>query len=462
MMCYFGFLLQTLKRKEREYEHTMERLAREKIASQQRLAALRKEVSSLPGYTGPTGTDGLSAEEQMELDQADQEERDDAASSAPGNVGGLTVANVAAHALRDEELYGRHGQERSREADQESNSGTSTASERGDYVSDEESATGHGPSTFPPESYSHTSRQPIHVIRPVAQLQQQPQQQQQHQNVNGRMDSPGPGGDESQSPSQQAQTSRPYNIKYVRAAPATSVSSSTITTLAAAQQPATYLTVVPASEAGTVVAGSAGQLTYQVQHHQPSTIAFATAPGGQHHHQILAAHHGVQLLATTAHPHHGTGSTTLKVLTTGPAVGGVGGTSVRLVAADGISTSLQSLVTVSGLHRVSQTYQILIKFNLNFLILYSGGKVSEESGGGAASSGFCIPAGVVIPNLVALPASTASSVSEMSSNASSSGTATGSCSAFDLARSTASPLLKSSSTSSNPTGWTPSLIESAN
>ncbi|XP_036393476.1 max-binding protein MNT [Megalops cyprinoides] len=37
--------IQTLKRKEKEYEHEMERLAREKIATQQRLAELRKELS---------------------------------------------------------------------------------------------------------------------------------------------------------------------------------------------------------------------------------------------------------------------------------------------------------------------------------------------------------------------------------------------------------------------------------
>lgn len=37
--------LQTLKRKEKEYEHDMERLAREKIATQQRLAELKNDVS---------------------------------------------------------------------------------------------------------------------------------------------------------------------------------------------------------------------------------------------------------------------------------------------------------------------------------------------------------------------------------------------------------------------------------
>lgn len=38
--------IQTLRKKERDYEHEMERLAREKIASQQRLVALKKELSA--------------------------------------------------------------------------------------------------------------------------------------------------------------------------------------------------------------------------------------------------------------------------------------------------------------------------------------------------------------------------------------------------------------------------------
>jgi hypothetical protein len=40
------FCPQSLKRKERDYEHEMERLAREKIACQQRLSALKKELSA--------------------------------------------------------------------------------------------------------------------------------------------------------------------------------------------------------------------------------------------------------------------------------------------------------------------------------------------------------------------------------------------------------------------------------
>lgn len=39
------FCLQVLRRKERDCEHEMERLAREKIAAQQRLSALKREIS---------------------------------------------------------------------------------------------------------------------------------------------------------------------------------------------------------------------------------------------------------------------------------------------------------------------------------------------------------------------------------------------------------------------------------
>lgn len=38
--------MQMLRRKERDYEHEMERLAREKIAAQQRLLALKKELAA--------------------------------------------------------------------------------------------------------------------------------------------------------------------------------------------------------------------------------------------------------------------------------------------------------------------------------------------------------------------------------------------------------------------------------
>ncbi|ERE67988.1 max-binding protein MNT-like protein [Cricetulus griseus] len=40
-----AWMAKSLKRKEKEYEHEMERLAREKIATQQRLAELKHELS---------------------------------------------------------------------------------------------------------------------------------------------------------------------------------------------------------------------------------------------------------------------------------------------------------------------------------------------------------------------------------------------------------------------------------
>ncbi|KAJ8958391.1 hypothetical protein NQ318_002173 [Aromia moschata] len=50
--------IQTLKRKERELEHEMERLAREKISAQQRLAVLKKEISSHYDNVTTTVVDG--------------------------------------------------------------------------------------------------------------------------------------------------------------------------------------------------------------------------------------------------------------------------------------------------------------------------------------------------------------------------------------------------------------------
>lgn len=43
---YLFYIPQALRKKERDYEHEMERLAREKIASQQKLVALKKEFSA--------------------------------------------------------------------------------------------------------------------------------------------------------------------------------------------------------------------------------------------------------------------------------------------------------------------------------------------------------------------------------------------------------------------------------
>ena len=108
----------------------MERLAREKIAAQQRLAALRKEVPSIPGYSGDAGSLDLTSvvpvvlhSQQVQMIQQ-QSERD-----SP-----LTFANVQAHTIREENHYrlsgGASSSSRTRDGDQESNSGTSTASER--------------------------------------------------------------------------------------------------------------------------------------------------------------------------------------------------------------------------------------------------------------------------------------------------------------------------------------------
>jgi len=125
--------IQSLKRKEREYEHTMERLAREKIAAQQRLAGLRKEVCSIPGYTGDAGSLDLGSVLPVLHSKHTTVDRD-----SP-----LTLANVQAHNLREENHFLANA---AREADQETNS-TSTASEGGGLSDGEE------PSSFQ-EAYS--------------------------------------------------------------------------------------------------------------------------------------------------------------------------------------------------------------------------------------------------------------------------------------------------------------------
>lgn len=67
--------IQSLKRKERELEHEMERLAREKIAAQQRLNGLKKEIASqydnfdfsaILGEQSPSSTVENSGETKMQ------------------------------------------------------------------------------------------------------------------------------------------------------------------------------------------------------------------------------------------------------------------------------------------------------------------------------------------------------------------------------------------------------------
>ncbi|XP_045517511.1 max-binding protein MNT-like isoform X4 [Pieris brassicae] len=58
--------IQVLRRKERECEHEMERLAREKIAAQQRLAALKREVTIRAAAVRPRGFNGAEDKEREE------------------------------------------------------------------------------------------------------------------------------------------------------------------------------------------------------------------------------------------------------------------------------------------------------------------------------------------------------------------------------------------------------------
>ena len=408
----------------------MERLAREKIAAQQRLAALRKEVPSIPGYSNDAGSLDLTSvvpvvlhSQQVQMIQ--QSERD-----SP-----LTFANVQAHTIREENHYrlsgGASSSTRTRDGDQESNSGTSTASERGD-TSDRDEQT-----TTEPYPQRHV------VVRPPT-AEQLPGSGQVL--VNGRQlpASPVPGSlkrphavlanggiGEEELASNDPDHSRPH-IKYVRASTmTTSLSHPSTTTMS---HPATYVTMVPTTAGGvlelagvpietregaTSMAAMASGATalYHVRH--PPAIAFATSASGHHVQlatpQVLAAHHGVQLLT------HGS---SLKLLTAGPTTG-----SVRVISANDVSTSLQPLmavhtsssVTGNSCHSSSLSF-IPISLLTNVILLSLGSKSGEEIAllNGTATtttSGtvFCTPSGVVIPSLVALPPSEVSASNSNSS-----------------------------------------------
>ncbi|EFX67307.1 hypothetical protein DAPPUDRAFT_115558 [Daphnia pulex] len=383
----------------------MERLAREKIAAQQRLAALRKEVPSIPGYSNEAGSLDLTSvvpvvlhSQQVQMIQ--QSERD-----SP-----LTFANVQAHTIREENHYrlsgGASSSTRTRDGDQESNSGTSTASEGGD-ASDRDDQT--PPTTT--ESYPQRHL----VVRPANSAEQLPGAGQVL--VNGRQlpASPVPGslkrphavlangvGQEEEMGSNDPDHSRPH-IKYVRASTTnTTVSYATTTTVSHA---ATYVTMVPTTAGGVLeLAGvpietregaasmaamaGGGTALYHVRH--PSAIAFATSAGGHHVQlatpQVLAAHHGVQLLT------HGP---SLKLLTAGPTTG-----SVRVISASDVSTSLQPLMAVHTSSSVTGS-----KSGEEIALL------NETATTTTSGTVFCTPSGVVIPSLVALPPSEVSASS---------------------------------------------------
>lgn len=350
----------------------MERLAREKISSQQRLAALRKEVSSIPGYTGdigPMDSGNVSLPVVLHSQHIQQQQMIQERDSP------LTFANVQAHTLREENHHHYQmqpgsgtpivavsgmaavGGSRSRNCDQESNSGTSTASE-GEGGDASEHDEREEPSRFT-QAFSSKSQQHV-VVKPVAQQQhQQSQPMSGHVVVNGApvrtpiavaLKRPLHDDDDDEVTQTTSEgdvlmdNSRPH-IKYVRAS-ITNPTTTTVTTLTnvAASQPTAYLTMVPSASAGVielapVESGKDGGALYHVRH--PSTIAFATSATGHHVQltgsQVLAAH-GVQLLTTH-------GSSTLKVLTTAPSAA-LTGASVRVISTDGVSTSLQPLVAL--------------------------------------------------------------------------------------------------------------------
>jgi hypothetical protein len=363
------FDLQSLKRKEREYEHTMERLAREKIAAQQRLATLRKEVSTIPGSSAEAGLLDLGSV--LPVLHQSQQPILEHAQSTPSH---LTFANLQAHTLREESKHlggnskiGSHRGEQDQE-DRESNS-TSTASERGDLSDHEDDE-----KPFQ-ESYRRQQRPPHHNAHHRSDLPPSSALDYGHRLPNGRVVSPGPYvshnsnscdssrgvkrvyGDEEPTSAASSTTeaaapppppplpvvredsSRPH-FRYVKAA--TNVGSSgqpAFLTMATSSAGAHVLELAAASSTAPSDIGGAGKVEasgglYAVR--QP--IAFATTAAGnslsahiQLGPQVLSAHHhtaGVQLFPS------------LKVLAPSSMAG------VRVISADGATSSLQPLVAV--------------------------------------------------------------------------------------------------------------------
>ncbi|XP_029107012.1 max-binding protein MNT-like isoform X2 [Scleropages formosus] len=104
--------IQTLKRKEKEFEHEMERLAREKISTQQRLAELRNELSQwvdgvemdrlLRQAVQPEddqASTSTASEGEDSLDQLEDEEMPSAPASLPKALQNLTAPVPAATSL---------------------------------------------------------------------------------------------------------------------------------------------------------------------------------------------------------------------------------------------------------------------------------------------------------------------------------------------------------------------------
>ncbi|XP_048023129.1 MAX network transcriptional repressor b isoform X2 [Megalobrama amblycephala] len=99
--------IQTLKRKEKEYEHEMERLAREKIATQQRLAELKNELSQcidimeidriLRQTVQPEDDQASTSTASEGEDDFDQDVEDDILSSPPSS----SVPKLPAPALSE-------------------------------------------------------------------------------------------------------------------------------------------------------------------------------------------------------------------------------------------------------------------------------------------------------------------------------------------------------------------------
>ena len=347
----------------------MERLAREKIAAQQRLATLRKEVSTIPGSSADAGLLDLGSV----LPVLHQSQQPILEQSTPSH---LTFANVQAHTLREESKHlggsskiGSNRGEPQDQEDRESNS-TSTASERGDLSDHEDDE-----KPFQ-ESYRRQQRPPHHNAHHRSDLAPSSALDYGHRLPNGRVVSPVPYvshnsnscdssrgvkrvyGDEETTNAASSTTeaaapppppplpvvrednSRPH-FRYVKAA--TNVVSSgqpAFLTMATSSAGAHVLELAAASSTATSDIGAAGKVEasgglYAVR--QP--IAFATTTAGN----SLSAHIQLGPQVLSAHHHHTAGVQlfpSLKVLAPSSMAG------VRVISADGATSSLQPLVAV--------------------------------------------------------------------------------------------------------------------
>ena len=304
----------------------MERLAREKIAAQQRLTALRKEVSSIPEY-------GSDAAALLDLDNVlpvlhGQHLNVDRECS-------LTYANIQNHNMRDKVMYNNNNNNNNsgannkssfshHEDDKESNS-TSTASERGD-ISDDGEEKSFQETYLNCQDYRHQDQRHAAADEPSP-----PAVDLTRAAATTATKRSYPADDDSSS--MRDDHSRPH-IKYIRTA-------ATGGQTAYLQVTSPVVELAAGSNIGTLESKDGERSSLFVR--QPIAFATTASANGLSAHvqlspQVLSAHSGVQLF--------GSQLSSLKVLAPSSMAG------VRVISADGAS-SLQPLVAVHPTSSVS-------------------------------------------------------------------------------------------------------------